>query len=59
MAEVLVADGGPKILKTTARGTLSAGQAEVSWSELHRMTEADYKDLVSRAREITADRPKR
>jgi len=38
-------------LKATARGTLTAGRAEVSWTEVHRMTDSDYRALVGRARE--------
>lgn len=58
MAVLITADGGHKVLKATARGTLSVGQAEVSWTEVHRMTDADYKALVRRAREVAGDRPK-
>lgn len=53
MAELLIADGGHRILKATARGVLTAGRAEVSWTEVHRMTDADYRALVSRAREAS------
>ena len=56
MAELLIAEGGHRILSLTARGSLSAGQAEVTRTERHRMTAADYRALVSQAREVVADR---
>ena len=55
MAELLIAEAGHRILSSTARGSLSAGQAEVTWTERHRMTAASYRTLVSRAREVVAD----
>jgi hypothetical protein len=56
MAQLLIADGDHKILSATARGTIAAGQAEVAWTELHRMTADGYRALVSRAREVVAER---
>ena len=51
MAKNLVAADGPKILKSSMRGSIVNGRAEVTWSESHELTEADYKILVAKARE--------
>jgi len=56
MAELLIAEGGHSILGSTARGSLSAGQAEVTWTERHQMTAAAYRALVTRAREVAVGR---
>lgn len=52
MAKILNATGGPKILKASMRGAIADGLAEVTWSEVHDMTEEEYRALVEKAREI-------
>ncbi|BBH17717.1 hypothetical protein Back2_20040 [Nocardioides baekrokdamisoli] len=51
MVTRLAAADGHRVLAATARGTIANGHAEVSWTEVHQMTDAAYRELVAQSRQ--------